>query len=472
MDTAQVMSFESRQSGSTQAQHRSLLSSHFPMATGYLPHPAPILTTTQHFATPAGYSYSPYHTPPPTTPMSALKQEYEEHSPQQPSTLNSHRERLLDTPRVMIPPAHHHALSPCSSTESHASSRTVLEAKPPSDSKTVSLNKPSDPTKAIEFNTNIDELMKTIQKQEEEKLAQQMPTPAQSPRVESRSLANSTYCAPGSSGDIVRRKKYMCDAPGCGKAFVQKTHLQIHKRTHTGDKPHVCDWPQCGLRFTQRGNLITHQRRHIEDKPYPCSICGKRFAQKGNVKAHEKTHQGLKPFACRLDGCTKKFSQLGNMKTHQNTFHQKTLLDLTHKFAEWCESGSIPSSHRDLFEYFKEHYKNSNKGIKGRGKGRVVAPRPRQNPGEKKTSSRQRKPATVKQEPHSPSTMQPMYATVTPGTSPILTAGSRSSGVYDVYACDSRTMMAQTMWYSDDQARQVAFSADRLYIDDRYDARY
>lgn len=35
----------------------------------------------------------------------------------------------------------------------------------------------------------------------------------------------------------------------------------------------------------------------------------------------------------------------------------------------------IPEADRDLFEYFATHYKNSNKGIKGRGKARTVAER-------------------------------------------------------------------------------------------------
>lgn len=35
----------------------------------------------------------------------------------------------------------------------------------------------------------------------------------------------------------------------------------------------------------------------------------------------------------------------------------------------------MPEADRELFDYFAEHYKNSNKGIKGRGKARTVAER-------------------------------------------------------------------------------------------------
>lgn len=35
------------------------------------------------------------------------------------------------------------------------------------------------------------------------------------------------------------KKRYECDMPGCNKSFYQKTHLDIHRRAHTGFKPFV-----------------------------------------------------------------------------------------------------------------------------------------------------------------------------------------------------------------------------------------
>ncbi|KAG7410325.1 Asparagine-rich zinc finger protein AZF1 [Fusarium oxysporum f. sp. raphani] len=159
------------------------------------------------------------------------------------------------------------------------------------------------------------------------------------------------------------RKRYCCDGPNCHKRFTQKTHLDIHCRTHTGIKPYVCDFPGCDLTFSQLGNLKTHRRRHNRRAAATfVPIC--------------KPIKASSPLFCILDGCNKTFSQLGNMKTHQNNFHKKTLKKLTMRFAQITSSGEeIPEADRELFKYFATHYKNSNKGIKGRGKARTMAER-------------------------------------------------------------------------------------------------
>lgn len=156
----------------------------------------------------------------------------------------------------------------------------------------------------------------------------------------------------------------------CLKYFTQSTHLEVHIRSHIGFKPFECNF--CHKKFTQGGNLRTHLRLHTGEKPFTCDICNRSFSRKGNLAAHRLTHENLKPFECRLDNCDKSFTQLGNLKSHQNRFHLSTLNELTHKLAELSGEAlqRLPPQEKELLNYFKELYKNSNKGIRGRGKSK------------------------------------------------------------------------------------------------------
>lgn len=62
------------------------------------------------------------------------------------------------------------------------------------------------------------------------------------------------------------------------------------------------------------------------------------------------------------------------VQSHQNKFHAATLRTLTMRFSQIGDNGSVSPQDRELWEYFATLYKNSNKGIKGRGKDRRISP--------------------------------------------------------------------------------------------------
>jgi len=59
-------------------------------------------------------------------------------------------------------------------------------------------------------------------------------------------------------------------------------------------------------------------------------------------------------------------------QSHQNKFHIATIRALTSKFASIKDGDIVHAADKELWEYFANLYKNSNKGIKGRGKDRKV----------------------------------------------------------------------------------------------------
>jgi hypothetical protein len=69
-----------------------------------------------------------------------------------------------------------------------------------------------------------------------------------------------------------------------------------------------------------------------------------------------------------LEVCTTDQTQ-----SHQNKFHAVTLKYLTQKFATISPGDYVSQADKELWEYFASLYKNSNKGIKGRGKDRRIS---------------------------------------------------------------------------------------------------
>ena len=97
----------------------------------------------------------------------------------------------------------------------------------------------------------------------------------------------------------------------------------------------------------------------------------------------------MKAFVCKLESCTKQFTTRGNLKvrrspsgkhlevaveadtsvqTHHNKFHKDALIAFGEKFAKIKDTSELSPADCEIWEHLATTYKNSNKGIKGRGK--------------------------------------------------------------------------------------------------------
>ena len=60
--------------------------------------------------------------------------------------------------------------------------------------------------------------------------------------------------------ECCHKQAYACDHDGCGKTFAHVGPFEVHKRSHTGEKPFACDYVGCSALCNTSSDLTVHKR--------------------------------------------------------------------------------------------------------------------------------------------------------------------------------------------------------------------
>ena len=115
----------------------------------------------------------------------------------------------------------------------------------------------------------------------------------------------------------VHNKAHMCAY--CGNTYATPHQVEIHTRTHTGEKPHKCD--VCPMAYTSLVGLKNHAKKHTGEPDNYCSYCDKKFWRKYELDLHERTHTGERPFMCKI--CGQRFRCCSHLRVHERTHSTK-----------------------------------------------------------------------------------------------------------------------------------------------------
>jgi general transcription factor IIIA len=103
-------------------------------------------------------------------------------------------------------------------------------------------------------------------------------------------------------GSHSQERKYTCEYPGCGAAFLTGTRLRRHAAVHDGADRFRCrGFEGCEKSFRKHGTLQRHIRtEHLNQKAFPCNNngCEEAFDNSGALRRHLEREHGSIQYWC------------------------------------------------------------------------------------------------------------------------------------------------------------------------------
>ncbi|MBN3305233.1 ZN574 protein, partial [Amia calva] len=122
--------------------------------------------------------------------------------------------------------------------------------------------------------------------------------------------------------------------PNCDQGFLRRNQLQLHLLSHQGREPLSC--PQCGSQFLRQSTLDAHGPRcggaqgggpggrgrgRGRAGGAECEFCGHRCSSRERLELHRLSHSGLSPLPCPRLSCRRRFASDPALQEHLAAHH-------------------------------------------------------------------------------------------------------------------------------------------------------
>lgn len=142
------------------------------------------------------------------------------------------------------------------------------------------------------------------------------------------------------TGEVINKLSFPCSEEGCDKIYARKASLINHLKTvhmicpPDGPPSYTCE--VCQKVVLTRGNLQIHMRTHTGERPFKCDLCEKAYHAKRYLQWHIQTaHNKEDIVMSQCEKCGKVLKNIHSLKLHMKVVHIKS----HNEYCEFCGKG-------------------------------------------------------------------------------------------------------------------------------------